>query len=216
MTRTLANLAAVFLLVLGGCKGMTGVRGSGVAKMETRELSAFEAIDLSGVGRLEVAVGKAGPLTLTTDDNLLPLVITEVRENRLVIRESERINPQTPLVISVATPKLSGVEVSGAAHCIVKDLSGDSFEASVSGAGTVEAAGAVKSLSVSISGAGDVKAFDLKCEQAEVSLGGAGAAEINAARSLKAGISGVGRVTYMGEPAVEKSVTGAGRIERRQ
>lgn len=216
MTSRILIAAAIPLACIAGCKGMTGIRGSGVAKTETRELAAFDSINLSGVGRLEVTIGKPGPITLTTDDNLLPMILTEVTENRLTIREREGINPQTPLVMSVTTATLKRLTISGAANCSLKNLESDALDVTVSGAATLDATGSAKKLVISLSGAGDIKAFDLHSDDVTVKLSGAGAAEVNVAKTLSAEISGVGTITYLGDPKVEKSITGIGKITRKE
>jgi hypothetical protein len=50
----------------------------------------------------------------------------------------------------------------------------------------------------------------------EISVTGAGKAELAVSNSLKASITGAGKVTYLGDPkSVKKDITGAGSIERR-
>lgn len=207
---------AVFLVCIGGCRGITGTRGSGVAKTEIREVGQFEGISLAGTGRLEVTVGPAGPLTITTDDNLLPLITTTVSDNCLTIRPSESINPQTPLVMKLTAPSIKSLRVSGAATCLITDLDASELALDVSGAATIEAEGRVRRLSVDMSGASDAKAFNLKVEDAAVTISGAGAAEIHAEKTLTANISGAGVVTYTGDPKVTKTISGIGKVTRKK
>ena len=56
----------------------------------------------------------------------------------------------------------------------------------------------------------------MQAEDVELSVTGAGKADITATNSLKAAITGAGKVTYGGNPpTVQKNVTGAGKIEPR-
>jgi len=66
-----------------------------------------------------------------------------------------------------------------------------------------------------MSGASKLDAEGLQVKTAELSISGAGKAEVSASDSLKVAISGAGKVTYNGNPTVEKHVSGAGTIRKR-
>ena len=68
-----------------------GMEGSGVPRTEEREVGAFDRIELSGSGRLEVTTGPLSALSVTADDNLLGLLRTEVVDGTLII---ERTRPR--------------------------------------------------------------------------------------------------------------------------
>jgi hypothetical protein len=206
--------ATVCLVFLAGCRNMMGVRGSGIEKTETREVAAFEEIELRGAGTMDVVVGSSDPLTITTDDNLLPLIDTRVEDGLLVIAPSESINPQTPPVISLGAPRLVRIRVSGAATLNVIDVRGGEFTVDVSGAARVVAKGQVETFTLELSGAGEVDATELAAQRVVANLSGVGGADVHAVKSLKATISGLGVIRYQGDPAVEKEISGAGAIKR--
>jgi len=66
-----------------------------------------------------------------------------------------------------------------------------------------------------MSGASRLDAESLQVKTAELSISGAGRAQVSASDVLKVAISGAGKVTYTGNPALEKHVSGAGTIRRR-
>ncbi|GAA4917029.1 hypothetical protein EV188_104575 [Actinomycetospora succinea] len=47
-----------------------------------------------------------------------------------------------------------------------------------------------------------------------MSVGGAGTATVNAARTLEARVTGVGDIVYLGNPAVTQTVSGIGTVRR--
>jgi hypothetical protein len=67
-----------------------------------------------------------------------------------------------------------------------------------------------------MTGASKLDASGLQVETAELSISGAGKAEVAVSETLKVAISGAGKVTYTGNPTVEKDVSGAGSIRRRE
>src|SRR2546430_17296206 len=75
------------LFVLSGCH--MGVHGSGVRKIEKRDLPAFNAIETSGAFEVNVDCQKPASFEIEADDNILPLVETEVREGVLRIRTTK-------------------------------------------------------------------------------------------------------------------------------
>jgi Protein of unknown function (DUF2807). len=73
----------------------------------------------------------------------------------------------------------------------------------------------VNELLATMTGASKLMAEDLRVKVAEVSISGAGKAEVSASDVLKVAISGAGKVTYNGNPALEKHISGAGTIRKR-
>lgn len=63
-----------------------GIAGSGNVVTQSREVSGFEAVSFSGVGRLILEQTGTESLTITADDNILPLIVSDVVGRRLVLR----------------------------------------------------------------------------------------------------------------------------------
>ena len=73
----------------------------------------------------------------------------------------------------------------------------------------------VGELLATMSGASRLDAEDLQVKAAQLSISGAGKAEVWASDSLKVSISGAGKVTYRGNPTIEKDISGAGSVRKR-
>ena len=87
----------------------------------------------------------------------------------------------------------------------------------VTSEGQVTLAGKVNRLLASLTGASKLKAADLPADDVELSVTGAGKADVTASNLLRASITGAGKVSYGGQPkSVEKKITGAGKIEPRE
>ena len=66
-----------------------------------------------------------------------------------------------------------------------------------------------------MSGASRLQAEELQTRTTELSITGAGKAEVYATDTLRTAISGAGKVSYAGNPkTVEKRISGAGSIHR--
>jgi hypothetical protein len=221
-------------LWLGGCTALFGIEGSGTPKTEPRQVAAFEKVEASGAVDIKIRAAPETSCRVSGDDNIVPLVITENRGAILSIRTEQQIRPKTPLVVTLTTPKLSAVELSGACDADIRGVHGERLDVRLSGAGEIDladvhlghldidvsgageaaASGSARSLSFAVSGAGDGKLGALCTQQATVGVSGAGGAEVTVAAALTAEISGAGSVSYLGDPAVSREVSGAGSVTR--
>ena len=210
------------------------VNGSGDLITETREVSGFDSIDLSGSGEVIVTQGGSESLAVETDDNVMEHVETEVRGGTLHLGFEEGFNliDPTRLIFTVGVDDLSelsvsgsgsvesegldtdrfNVTVSGSGDVQIADLTADSVEAKISGSGNVDLAGEAATQDVTISGSGKYRAGDLASESVEVSISGSGQATVWATESLDSNISGSGSVDYYGRPSIDTSGSGSGQI----
>jgi hypothetical protein len=205
------RLSLVLLAVL--TTACSGVRGSGTAQTEMRELGAFTALSVSGSARLEVTQGPAQQVKVTADDNLLPLLRTEIVDGTLRFRPTESIRPDTPIVLSIVTvAPLRALTVSGAVDGAVTRTGAGALAIKASGAVDLTLRGAADALNVELSGAGAVDAAALSVAQAQVAVSGAGRVTLDVRDALKATVSGAGVVRYSGRPKVTQSVSGVGKV----
>jgi hypothetical protein len=193
-----------------------GVRGSGVAKTEARDVGAFQTIVLEGAEQLTLTTGPLGQLRITADDNLLPLIETTVKDGKLVVRETKKVQTTTPITMFITAPSVAEIDSRGAGSVRAMGLGGPSFALKSFGAASADLAGQVEHLEIEVAGAGKVGATGLVAKDAHVSISGAGSVEVNATDKLKADVSGVGAVRYRGSPTVEKTVTGVGSVSALQ
>src|SRR5262249_25053713 len=181
-THTLMTCLPVLGIV--GCQGCDGVfgrvKGSGVVKTEQREIGAYSRIRVSGCVKLEWQPAKEATVEATAEDNLLPLLATEVVGDTLKIHFTVHVNPTQDVVANAAGPHLHGLTGSGATQIRLTGISSEDFELQLSGASECIAAGQVKELTVHCSGASTCKCEELDAEAAAVSTSGAATADVRA------------------------------------
>jgi len=212
--KKLSLTALVCALLVAGC-GFSGIRGNGDITTDQRTVGDFSEIEAGGQFDIE---WRSGPplLSITTDQNLLQHIDSEVRDNRLRLRSSGHIWPTRGVKVIVSSQTRNGARLSGAVELTAKQLSGTKFYFQSRGASKVRLDGTVDELLADMTGASEVEANDLHTKTAEVSTTGAADAEVNVSDSLRVSITGAGKVTYSGNPAkVEKHITGAGSIRHR-
>ena len=212
------KITIVFLIacvaLAAGCRWM-GVRGNGHIKTDERTIAAFAEIDAGGAFAIE---WQSGPPTLriTTDENLLPYIESDVSGDTLNLRTQEQIWPTHGIKVVISSPTRTGARIRGAVKLTAKQLTGPKFALEASGASKVSLDGNIDGLLADMTGASKLEASGLQTKTAEISTTGAGDAEIEVAETLKVAITGAGKVTYSGNPAVQKHITGAGSIRRKE
>jgi len=202
------------LFMLSAC--IHGVRGSGVRKTEQRDLPAFTSIDTSGAFEVEVVCQKPASFEIEADDNIVPLVQTEVRGGVLHVYTTKSYASSGGIKLRISVPDLVSIKSTGAGKFNVSGVKNDNFEIQSTGAATVVASGQSKSLRISSTGAGKIDAHDLRASDADVRVTGAAGVDVYATDELDVNVSGAGRVTYSGNPKVNKKVSGAGQVIKKE
>ena len=205
---------ALLVLLSAGCD-WRGVRGNGTIKTEQRPVGPFTRIEAGGFYDIQWQPGSPS-FSLTTDENLLSHIETRMNGSVLKIETHGQIAPTHGVTVVITSPSLTGAELSGALKLKATQLSGDRFALDTSGATRVALDGRANRLIASLTGASKLNAETLQTQYVEISVTGAGKADVNATNSLRAAITGAGRVSYGGNPkSVEKKITGAGKISPR-
>ena len=208
----------IVLIALGAaCHGMHhGVRGSGKLLKEKRSVGSFNSISTEGAFDIEVVCQKPQDIEISGDDNILPLVTTEVSNNVLHIRNLRNYSTSEPLTLKISTPDLVAIHSSGAGAIAVSGLKNDQFEIDVNGATAIRASGETKALKIDANGAGNIDTHKLRAARVEVESKGVSAVEVYAVEQLDVTVSGPSNVIYRGDPVVHKTVHGPGSVEKKE
>jgi hypothetical protein len=205
---------------------------------ENRSVSGFTAIDFSAMGKINLMQGDQESLNISGPDNLIPEIITTVRSGTLSIETKENITVPTlnkdkmltftivvkeldSLTVSglgdvqietLSTPRLD-INMSGAGRIKQNQITTDNLNINMSGAGGIEISGQAANATINLSGAGGVDAPDLKIMDANITLSGLGGATLWVTGQLTGEISGVGSVSYYGDPKTNTNTSGLGAFK---
>ena len=208
------------------------VVGSGVIQSEERAVPAFSAIEVEGSGNVTFRQSPTQFVSVEADDNILPLVKTEVVDGVLhvgLVRGS-RVMHISRLEFSVASPRLTGLAISGSGNArtaspvraddlrleirgsgnIECDADASSLDAAIGGSGGITARGRAERMSVTIGGSGSVRAHEMESRRATVRIDGSGDAMIYATDTLDVSINGSGSVRYGGGARTTVHKSGSG------
>jgi len=220
----------------GFAQGFSGasVRGSGNQAEETRTLSDYSAIEVKAPVGVVLKAGSTERVTVSADDNILPLIETKVIDGRLEIATKRGVSFSTrhPIKATVEFRQLNAIRIKGSGDVradviktpvleIVIGGSGDvtidrvdvdALAVSVAGSGDVTARGRATSVGVVVEGSGDVDVAGVEAKQAAIKVRGSGDVKVNAAERLEVDIAGSGDVRYRGLPQVNKRIRGSGSV----
>jgi Putative auto-transporter adhesin, head GIN domain len=212
------KITIVFLTVCialaSGCRWV-GIRGNGRIETDDRTIGAFTEIDTGGAFEIEWQNGSPA-LRITTDENLLSYVESDVSGDTLHLRTHDQIWPTHGIKVVISSPTRTGARIRGAVKLTAKQLTGPKFALDGSGASHVLLDGNIDELLADMTGASELDASGLQTKAAEISTTGAGDVEIAVAETLKVAITGAGKVSYSGNPTIEKHITGAGSVRRKK
>lgn len=190
-----------------------GVQGSGVQAREERQVPAFEQVELDGSAAVEIEVGRARSVRIEADDNIIPLITTEVAGKTLKISSHGSYSTSNPVKVWISLPRLVGVAADGSGSIHARGIAADNFAARLEGSGSIQLAGTADALVASIDGSGSLAALALVVARVTVSVEGSGGAEVSAHEKVTAAINGSGSVRYTGGAKdVTETVAGSGTV----
>jgi hypothetical protein len=234
LTNTSGSVCCLLAVLLAGCNVTIGpsLRGSGVAKTETREVAPFSEIEVGSAIQLDVVVGDPTDLVVTADDNVLPLVRTEVTGDRLKIYLDTSLSTNIGVQVKAATPELKALVASGASKVNATGITGEKFQIELHGSSTGEFGSEAEVMDITLSGAshavlaGVGSQLNLECfgasrinaagftaDKVTAVVSGASFAQVNAKEEFAADASGASHIHYTGQPAkLKKQVSGASTV----
>lgn len=236
------KLKALFVLTLtvltSGCIfpiRSTRVLGSGKIISETRPISGFTAVELSGVGTLIIEQGSKESLEVTAEDNIIKYLKSDVygRNLRLSVDDFVSIDPTEEIIFHLTVKNLERIEISGlgnieiealktssldleisgAGSANIRDLQADSLNLDISGLGNVEIGGSVEDQRIDLSGAGNYNADGLKSNEVRIEISGTGKAVLWVENELDVALSGMGNLQYYGSPNISTEISGVGTVK---
>lgn len=189
------------------------IKGSGNLQTERRDVPAFTAVKAGGATNLEIVAGEQQSIEVTTDDNLLEMTKTYVKNDTLYIERRGNVWTSSALKVRVTVPQLKRLDLSGASRADLKNVRADQFELDLSGASKVNIEGEAATFNADMSGASDLNAENFKTAKAIIEASGASKATVFVSEDLNADASGASKIYYAGNPkTVREDESGASKV----
>lgn len=226
----------MFIIACNGPFSRT-VDGDGNITTESRNIGNAHKIECRGHFNVELTQGSSSSMKITADANLLPLIITDNENGKLIIKTKDNVNlhSDNKIKIEITTDRLDGFSLAGSgdingtnkftgsnemefemagAGSMHFELNSPKVKSSIAGTGDIYLSGETEDAEVNIAGAGNYHAENLKSENSEIDIAGTGDATLFADKKLDINIAGVGNVYYTGNPTITQKIAGSGKIKK--
>jgi hypothetical protein len=232
----LISLALVLVnLLLVSCNDC--IKGSGdIAKIE-RTVPSFTQVKIKGDFNVYISQENTQRVELVSDDNLLPIIKTQVVGEVLEIGYSsnECIRKSHRQDVYISVPHLTKIALEGSGSVNGQnEFTGDHLQLDLDGSGNMnmkfrgntvtnklDGSGKIVVQGNSntafhiINGSGYINASSLNTKEATAKINGSGYIELAVSDLLHASINGSGSVQYLGNPNTDVNITGSGSVSKR-
>ncbi|NMH86055.1 head GIN domain-containing protein [Flavivirga algicola] len=234
--QTVLIIATLLLATTSYAQWGKSIRGNGNFTTITRTTAEYDGIKCAGSMNFVIVSGNEGNIKIEGEENLLDYIITEVKNNNLIIRPKKgtNIKPSRNKTIKITIPykDISKVSLAGSGDLwnegtitatnldvslagsgdVILDIKTSSTKASIAGSGDLKLKGDTNNLVAKVAGSGDFHGFELQANNTEVSVAGSGDAKVVSNETLKARVAGSGDIVYRGNPTMDTKVAGSGSI----
>jgi hypothetical protein len=193
------------------------VLGSGNVVSESRPVENFEAVALAGIGRLVMEPSDRESLAITAEDNILPLLRSEVVGETLQLGPMlrSRLNPTREILYTLTYREMSTIATSGVTTALASGIDTSELTMSASGTSTAEISGKADRQRLILSGTSTYRAAELRTRVTRLEVSGTTRAVVNASELLEGVVSGTAVVEYVGAPLVSVTVSGTAVLRPR-
>lgn len=192
--------------------------GSGVVKEENRVVANFSQLSVGVPVVVTISQGSTEGLSISADDNLLPLLNTRVENGELIIDADNRrgFSTKHPIKIRLNVKTLNAVKINGSGDVLGDQIKGEKFEVAINGSGDVQFKSVVAPMfKVAIRGSGDVTVNTVDAQSIETNVVGSGDIKLATvlATNVNVSIRGSGDVQLAGRAdKVAIEIAGSGDV----
>lgn len=244
MKQVIFYFSILFIIILSAVscsKDRHWIKGDGNDVTNIRNSQSFNQLSISISADVELIKDSVFRIELSGQQNVLDVIETNVRGNKLCIGLDNLtvLRKHNPIQIRVYAPNIEAIDLNGSSdvHCasnfsssnmdirvsgsgnvFFKGNVSESMNANISGSGGInlEGSGSCKSGKYTISGSGDIQAEWLKVDNLSCDISGSGSQHVYAVKTLNVTISGSGKVYYRGNPSINSNISGSGKIQSLQ
>ena len=195
------------------------IKGNGDITTTNRTVANYDKIGIGGAFHVTLLKGKEGAITIKAQENLLPYIITEVKNGELNIKTKDGYQIQSNKKIEITIPfeEIDAISLAGSGHVNSKDfINTNNLKLSLAGSGSIQLNGETSNLTCSIACSGNVNAYDLKSDISTIKIAGSGNVKVNAINEIHGSTAGSGNIIYSGNPTIVKvKSAGSGSIKKR-
>ncbi|HEY9220683.1 MAG TPA: head GIN domain-containing protein [Lutibacter sp.] len=232
----LISIYLTLLFTASSCifDGVVGIKGNRIVVSEDREIrSDFEIINVQQGINLFITQGKPTKMSVEADENILDLLITEVKNNELNIYFEKNVNQAKARNVYLTTENISKIKASSGASVTSENtlqttlLKLDSSSGSTikihanaseiktesSSGSSIKLYGKCNTFSAEASSGSSINAQELKTANAKTATSSGASIDVFVTGKLTAKASSGGDIDYEGNPSeVDKETSSGGSV----
>ena len=236
--KTLTKITAVLVILFttSSCfiDGLTGIRGNRNVVSEDRSISSnFDVIKVQQGIHLYLTNDNSTELRVEADENIIELLITEVKNNELKIYFEKNVNRAKARNVYLSTDDISRIKTSSGAHVKSENtlqvnsleldassgssikvyVNADEIISSSSSGADIDIFGKTRSLSAKASSGSSIDADELEAVDAYAKATSGANIDVNISGILTAKANSGGDIDYEGNPkSVDKDTSSGGSV----
>jgi len=236
--KTLTKITAIIVLLIttSSCfiDGMTGIKGNGNVVSEDRTINSnFEMIKVQQGINLFLTQGNSTKLNVEADENIMDLLLTEVKNNELKIYFEKNVYRAKARNVYLTTNDISRIKTSSGASVKSENtlqvsvleldsssgssikiyVNADEITSSSSSGSDIDIYGKTKKFSAKASSGSSIDADELKTVDAYAKASSGANIDVNVTGNLTAKASSGGDIDYEGGPSnINKDTSSGGSV----
>ena len=188
----------------------TPVTGTGALTTDDRTAGEFTRVSVGAPMKVVVRAGPETKVTLEAQQDLLPLITTQVVDGQLVVNVPRPgIVSNEPITLTIVAPAIASLALSGGAIGYLESM-GDALSLDAAGGSSITAIGKAKELALATSAGSKVELAELAVENAKVTMSDGSTATLNVSSSVTGVASGGSTLILTQPPAVVSVETSGG------
>jgi hypothetical protein len=205
------GVAGGLAVAVAGCN-INGTTGAGPQTTEARSVGPFTMVDVNNGIRLTVHIGPAESVKVTAQQNIVPMIATQVEGETLRISSTGSFMSLEPVAVTVVTPSLDGITVGGGSNATITDLAAAELTAKLTGGSVLTASGTAANLNLDLTGGSRAEVEGVEAGTVAVDLTGGSIAVVQASDEVSGRATGGSHLTVEGQGSVTVEATGGSEV----
>lgn len=215
------KLILAIVLILTSTFANAQLKGSGKTVTKNYDYKNFTQLSLEDLdGKIEVEIAKEYSISVTIDDNLLPLLDFQENNSKNELKiffknnsNNRKYIEDTNIKIKITMPKIEAINHSGNSYLNISNLSGNNFKLENSDNGTAIVSGKIETLEVINKGNGNIKAKGLLTKNAKIKCSGNGNVYVTVSEKCTAKASGNCSIVNYGKAKFDSQSSRSGNAD---
>jgi hypothetical protein len=238
--KTLTKLTAIVFLLITTTScfvdGITGIKGNGNVQTDDRNISSdFTSIKVQQGIKVYLTQGNSTEIAVEADENIIDLLITEVKNNQLKIYFEKNVYRAKARNVYLTAKEISGIYTSSGASVksentlqvstldldsssgssIKVHVNADEVTSETSSGANMDIFGQTNKISASASSGSSIDADELVADEGYASASSGANINVHVTGKLTAKASSGGDIDYEGNPkSINKNTSSGGSVSR--